>query len=174
MAARYSPLAKALHWITAVLVPGLLAVGFWMTGLPFGLAKLQVYAWHKWLGLTVLLLTIVRLGWRLYSPPPPLPDSVTAWERRLAPVGHRALLLLLVAQPVVGWLMSSAGGVTVYWLGYVKLPDLVSRDQQLFALLRVTHAVLAYTLLALVAVHLLAIVRHDLLRRDGVLRRMWV
>src|SRR5471032_2685817 len=82
--AGYRPLAKGLHWLTAILVFGLLALGLWMVDQPFGLAKLQAYAWHKWIGLSVLVLTLARLAWRWHVPPPALPRLVTAWERRVA------------------------------------------------------------------------------------------
>ena len=95
------------------------------------------------------------------------------WERRVAPYFHRALLCLLLAQPVIGWLMSSAGGVTVFWFGVVPLPDLVPRNQSLFAALRTAHALLAWALIVLITIHMLAVVRHDILRRDGIFRRMW-
>src|SRR4051794_31578331 len=111
----YTPVAKLLHWLTALLVVGMLGVGLWMVGLPISLNKLYVYAWHKWIGLTILLLTVLRLMWRAHSRPPPLPGTVTARERRLAPWGHSALLVLLLAMPISGWLMSSAGGVSVRW-----------------------------------------------------------
>jgi cytochrome b561 len=74
----HHPAAKALHWITALLVLGLLGVGLWMTGLPLGFTKLYAYAWHKWIGLVVLLLTAARLLWRWRHPPPPLPGSIAA------------------------------------------------------------------------------------------------
>ena len=170
----YHPFAKVLHWLTAVCVLGLLAVGLWMVGLPISLLKLKVYAWHKWIGLTVLVLTLARLSWRWRSPPPPLPDTVTAWERRIAPVSHGVLLVLLLAQPVVGWLMSSAGGVQVFWFGYLPLPNLVPRDQSLFGVLREAHETLAYALIAVISLHVLAVIRHDIMRRDGIFRRMWV
>lgn len=169
----YRPFAKALHWVTAVAVFGLLALGLWMTGLPISLTKLQAYAWHKWIGLAVLLLTLARIAWRWHSPPPPLPDTVTAWERRLAPLSHGALLVLLLAQPISGWLMSSAGGVDIFWFGLVPLPNLVPRDPDLFEALRMTHHWLAWTLMAVLALHLAAVVRHDILRHDGIFRRMW-
>jgi cytochrome b561 len=169
----YAPAAKVLHWTSALLVVGLLAVGLWMTGLPLSRLKLVVYAWHKWIGLVVLVLAILRLLWRRHSPPPALPATVTPWERRLAPVGHWALLLLVLAQPISGWLMSSAGGVAVIWFGYLPLPDLVPRNQQLFATLRELHHLLAFALMATIALHIAAVLRHDVLRRDGVLRRMW-
>jgi cytochrome b561 len=169
----YHPVAKTLHWLTAICVIGLLGVGLWMVGLPISLLKLKVYAWHKWIGLIVLTLTAARLAWRWHSPPPPLPGTVTSWERRAASFSHGALLLLLLAQPLVGWLMSSAGGVKVYWFGYLALPDLVPRDQALFGVLRESHAAIAVALIALVALHVLAVVRHDLVRHDGIFRRMW-
>jgi cytochrome b561 len=169
----YHAVAKTLHWLTALCVIGLLVVGLWMTGLPISLLKLQVYGWHKWIGLTVLLLTLLRLGWRLYSPPPPLPGVVLAWERRLAPFSHGALLILLLAMPISGWFMSSAGGVTVYWFGYLRLPDFVPREQHLFETLRQLHHLLAFTLMAVLAIHLLAVLHHDVIRRDGIFRRMW-
>lgn len=171
--AGYHAVAKILHWFTALCVIGLIVVGLWMTDLPISLLKLKVYGWHKWIGLTVLALTLLRLGWRWYSPPPPLPGTVLAWERRLAPYGHWSLLALLLALPISGWLMSSAGGVTVYWFGYLKLPDLVPRDPHLFEALRQLHHVLAFALMAVLTVHVLAVLHHDVFRRDGIFRRMW-
>lgn len=169
----YRPAAKVLHWLTALLVFGLLALGLWMVGLPFGLLKLQTYAWHKWIGFTVLVLTLARLAWRWHSPPPPLPGRIAAWERRMAPLGHYALLGLLLALPMSGWLMSSAGGVGVYWFGIVPMPDLVPRDPALFEGLRTAHHWLAWLLIAMLAIHVAAVLHHDALRRDGVFRRMW-
>jgi len=168
----YTAVAKLLHWLTALLVLGMLGVGLWMVGLPISLTKLYVYAWHKWIGLTVLMLTVLRLLWRTRSPPPPLPATVTAWERKLAPWGHGALLVLLLAMPVSGWLMSSAGGVSVVWFGVLPLPDLVPRDSLTFDMLRTVHHWLAWTLVAVLVLHVAAVVHHDLFRRDGIFRRM--
>jgi len=171
--AGYTPLAKTLHWITALLVLGLLGVGLWMVDLPISRQKLQVFAWHKWIGLVVLVLTVLRLVWRWRSPPPALPDAVTDWHRRIAPWSHGALLVLLLAMPISGWLMSSAGGVQVFWFGALALPDLVPRNQALFEALRTLHHKFAWLLIAVLALHVGAVFHHDVLRRDGVLRRMW-
>jgi len=168
----YAPAARLLHWLSALLVLGLIGLGLWMVGLPLGLAKLYAYAWHKWIGLTVLVLTVLRLAWRAWRPPPALPGTVTAWERAVAPWSHGLLLVLLVALPLSGWLMSSAGGVKVIWFGFLEIPDLVARDLALFERLRTLHHWLAWTLMALLALHLGAVVRHDVLRRDGIFRRM--
>lgn len=170
----YHAAAKTLHWLTAVAVLGLLGIGLWMTGLPIGLLKLQVYNWHKWIGLTVLALTVLRLLWRWRHPPPALPDTVTRWERALAPVGHWVLLMLLVAMPVSGWLMSSAAGVNVAWFGVLPLPDLVPPNTNLFEALRTAHFLLSRTLIVVVALHVAAVLHHDVLRRDGIFRRMWL
>ena len=142
--------AQFLHWLTAAAVIGLVSIGLWMTGLPISLLKLQVYAWHKWIGLAVLVLTALRLLWRWWRPPPPLP-----------------------AMPLSGWLMSSAAGVSVAWFGLLPLPDLVPRDPDLFAALRTTHFVLSRLLIVLVALHVAAVFHHDVLHRDGIFRRMW-
>lgn len=172
MALIYHPIAKLLHWLTALGVVGMIGVGWWMVGLPLGLQKLQVYAWHKWIGLLILTLTILRLLWRWRVPPPPLPDTVAPWERRLAPLGHWALLLLLLAMPISGWTMSSAAGVAVVWFGVVPMPDLVPRDPDLFEALRLAHNVLSKLLVAAIVLHWAAVIRHDVLRRDGIFRRM--
>lgn len=169
----YHAAAKTLHWLTALAVFGLLGIGLWMTGLPISLLKLQVYAWHKWIGLVVLVLTALRLLWRWRHPPPLLPDAVTRWERALAPVGHWALLLLLLVMPTSGWLMSSAAGVSVFWFGVLPLPDLVPRNPDLFEALRTLHFVLSRALIVVVALHVAAVLHHDVLRRDGIFRRMW-
>ena len=142
--AGYHFLAKSLHWITALLVLGLIAVGLWMVDLPISVTKLLAYAWHKWIGLVVLALTVLRLLWRSYSPPPPLPKPGDSMATPAGAGEPRALLVLLLAQPVSGWLMSSAGGVTVYWFGVVQLPDLVARDTLTFEMLRATHHQLAW------------------------------
>jgi cytochrome b561 len=168
----YAPVAKALHWLAAGLVLGMIGLGLWMVGLPLGLTKLYAYSWHKWIGLTVLVLTVLRLAWRVYRPPPALPDTVTRWERAVAPWSHGLLLVLLVALPLSGWLMSSAGGVKVIWFGVLPMPDLVARDIALFERLRTWHHWLAWTLMGVLALHVAAVVRHDVLRRDGIFRRM--
>jgi len=121
----------------------------------------------------VLLLTVGRLLWRWRHPPPPLPGTVVRWEAALAPIAHWALLLLLLAMPISGWLMSSAAGVSVIWFGVLPLPDLVPRDTALFEALRTTHHLLARVLIAVLILHVAAVVHHDVVRRDGVFRRMW-
>ncbi|TXL82197.1 cytochrome b [Vineibacter terrae] len=171
-ASAYDPTAKALHWLTALLVIGMLGLGLWMVGLPISLQKAKVYSWHKWAGITVLALTLLRIVWRHLRPPPSLPGTLTPLDRRLAPWGHAALYALLLAMPLTGWTMSSAAGIPVVWFGVWQLPDLVGKDEALFKALQTTHHILSRLLIAVVVIHIAAVIRHDVLRRDGVLRRM--
>ena len=169
----YNPAAKALHWLTALAVLGMLGLGLWMTELPLGFTKLYAFAWHKWIGLCVLVLTVGRLLWRWRHPPPPLPTGLPHWQLLTAPITHWTLLILLLLMPLSGWLMTSAAGVSVYWFGYIPVPDLVSRDQDLFEALRTTHYILSRLLMVVLVLHIGAVVHHDVLRRDGIFRRMW-
>src|SRR5207302_4101293 len=116
--ARYSGAAIALHWLTAVLIVANLALGLSMVPLPIIPRKLQWYAWHKWIGITVFLLTCARLGWRRIRPAPP-PVAMPEWQRRAAEVTQTLMYGLLLAIPVSGWLYSSATGVQVVQAGRV-------------------------------------------------------
>ena len=168
----YDPAAKTLHWLTALLVIGMICLGLWMVGLPISLQKLKVYSWHKWAGITVLGLSVLRLVWRHVRPPPALPETLAPLDRRLAPWGHAALYGLLFAMPLTGWMMSSASGIPVVWFGVWQLPDLVGKDDAWFKALQTTHYILSRILIAVIVLHVAAVIRHDVLRRDGVLRRM--
>ena len=98
-----------------------------MTGLEFSPAKLQWYAWHKWIGITVFLLTAARLAWRAGHPAPPLPPAMPAWQVRASHASHGALYVLMLVIPLSGWIYSSSTGVSVVYLGLFPLPDLVPR-----------------------------------------------
>ncbi len=169
---RYTRTAIALHWLMALAVIGLLGVGTWMTGLKPSPTKIEVYTWHKWIGLTVLLLVLVRVLWRLRHAPPPLPAGTPAWQRRAAAASHGLLYALLFAMPLTGWLQNSAAGFPLSWFGLFKVPPLVGRDKESFAFWQGTHEVLAWLLAALILVHIAAALKHHLIDRDEVLRRM--
>src|SRR4030088_1841957 len=112
---RYGPVAIALHWIGAVLFLTNLAFGLYLVDLPLSPQKLRYFSYHKWIGVTVFLLSAARLLWRLFPPAPALPATMPDWERRAAHVSHFALYVLFFAAPLSGWLFSSANGFqTVY------------------------------------------------------------
>ena len=168
---RYSAAAIVLHWLTALLVVAGFTLGLSMVGLPFSRQKLQWYAWHKWIGITIWLLTWGRLAWRWRHPAPPM-ELMPAWQQRAAVATHVLLYALLVAIPLSGWLYSSATGVQVVYLGLLPLPDLVPKDKAMADVLRGVHVTLNFTLLALVCIHGAAALKHHFVDRDAVLIRM--
>lgn len=169
---RYSDAAVALHWITALLIAVNLLLGLSMVPLPLSPRKLQWYAWHKWVGLTVFLLTWARLAWR-WARPMPLLASLPAWQRTAATFSHTALYVLMLVIPVSGWLYSSATGVQVVYLGLVPLPDAVEKDKVLAEVLKNVHVSLNVTMALFIAVHVAAAFKHHFIDRDEVLARMW-
>ncbi len=170
--ARYSFAAIALHWLTAGLIVASVSLGLYMVGLKLSPLKLRLYSWHKWVGVTIFLLVAARLIWRISHAPPPPPPASPKWQQAAAVVNHWLLYVLLVCIPISGWLMSSAYGVPVVYFGAIRLPDLVAKNKELGDVLKGLHETLAFTMLALVAVHVVAAVRHHLVDRDDVLHRM--
>ena len=168
---RYNGAAIVLHWLTAVLIVANIGLGLSMVPLPISPRKLQWYIWHKWIGITVFLLTCARLGWRRVRAPP-APVAMPEWQRHAATVTHLLLYALLLLVPISGWLYSSATGVQVVYLGLIPLPDLVPNDKTWAAVLRATHLTLNFTLFALVCVHAAAAFKHHFVDRDPVLIRM--
>lgn len=172
MSTHYSATAKALHWGIAVLIFGLLGLGFYMTGLDLSPTKLQLFSWHKWAGVTVFMLVVVRLAWRITHRPPALPAHMSALERFAAHAGHHLLYVLMFAIPLSGWLMSSAKGFQTVWFGVLPLPDLLAKDKALGDLLQTVHVSLNFVLIALLLAHIGAALKHHLVDKDDVLTRM--
>ena len=172
MSATYTRTAKALHWLMAVLIIGLLALGLYMHELPLSPRKLQLYAWHKWAGVTVFFLLWLRLAWRVAHRPPPSPAAMPALLRQMAGAGHALLYVLMLLIPVSGWLMSSAKGVPTVWFGLWPLPDLIGPDRQWGLWLQQTHQVLNLVLMLTLAGHVGAALWHHFVLKDDTLRRM--
>jgi cytochrome b561 len=107
-ASAYGSIAKLLHWTIVVLIIAQFWLGYSADDLPNGLAKLKLLATHKSIGMTVLMLALVRLAWRLANPVPPPPVTTPRWQQLAARTSHLLLYLLLFLQPVTGWIMSSA------------------------------------------------------------------
>ena len=169
---RYSTPAIVLHWLMALLIFVAFPLGVYMHELPLSPDKLKLYSYHKWIGITLLMLLAIRLSWRLTHVPPPLPASVAAWQRRASVFVHGMLYLLLIAIPLSGWLMSSAKGFQTVWFGVLPLPDLVGKSRELGELLEEVHEWLNYTLLALVILHVAAALKHHFIERQPFLQRM--
>jgi len=172
MKTTYTPVAKGLHWLMAVMIVGLLALGIYMHELPLSPQKLELYSWHKWAGVTVFLLVWLRLAWRVTHPAPALPQSMSSLMQLAAHAGHMALYGLMIVIPLTGWLMSSAKGVQTVWFGVLPIPDLLGRDKELGNLLKDVHEALNWLLMLTLAGHLSAALWHHFVLKDDTLRRM--
>ncbi|MGH8371684.1 MAG: cytochrome b [Gammaproteobacteria bacterium] len=170
--ARYGIVAQTLHWLIVILVLLQFLLGIKAHGLPVSLERLMLLARHKSIGITIFVLMLLRLAWRLYSPPPPLPVGDSPILNVAARVSHGLLYTLLLLMPLVGWLLSSASNLSVSWFGLVSLPNLVAPNHHLAHWLLLTHQSMAWLLLALVIGHTGAALWHHLILKDNVLLRM--
>ena len=171
-AERYTATAIALHWLIFALIACGFALAVYMVDLPLSPQKLRYFSWHKWIGVTVFMLALARVAWRLAHPAPAWETQFPLWQQRAATAMHVVLYLLIVVIPLTGWLYSSATGVPTVYLGVMRLPDLIAKDKALAELLKSVHVTLNYTLLVLVAMHAAAALQHHFIARDGVLQRM--
>lgn len=169
---RYTTTAISLHWLIAIGIAGTFSLGLYMHELPLSPTKLQLYSWHKWAGVSLFALIVVRLLWRATHAAPPLPAQMPALQRLAANATHWALYALMIAVPLSGWLMSSAKGFQTVWFGVLPLPDLVAKDAALGDLLQDVHEALNLTMLGLVLLHAAAALKHHFIDRDDVLTRM--
>ena len=170
MTPHFTLLSRVLHWLMAVLILAMLFIGVAMV------ASLSDYhrlvSIHKPIGALILVLVAIRLINRLLHPPPPLPAGMPAILRFAAHASHWLLYALMVALPLVGWGMLSAGGYPINLVGSFHLPPILPHSSALYALLRPAHTLLAYLLFATFLVHLGAALAHAFLFKDGVFESM--
>lgn len=169
---RYTRTAISLHWLVAIAIVATFALGIYMHELPFSPEKLKLYSWHKWAGVSIFLLVMLRIVWRLLRRPPALSAAVPDWQRQAAAGVHLLLYVLMLAVPVSGWLMSSAKGVPTVLFGVLPLPDLLGKDKELGELLETVHKALTFGMAGLVLAHAGAALKHHFMDRDDVLVRM--
>ena len=170
--ARWGHFSQFLHWLIVVLLVTQVTLASIADDLPLGMKKLAMLARHKSVGITILGLAVIRLLWRWTNPTPPLPANLKPYERFLAHVTHAGLYVILFAMPLSGWAMSSARGFPVSWFGFIQLPDFVPKNKALYDALLETHETLAWALYVIVALHVLAALKHHFMLKDTVLKRM--
>lgn len=169
---RWGPVSQFLHWTIALLVVAMGVLGLWMVELPNTPRKIEIYALHKSIGLTLLALVAVRLAWRLHAGAPATLAGLPRWQVRAAGFTHAALYVLLFAMPLSGWLFNAAAGYPLQWFGLFNLPRVIDRDDGLRELASTLHEAGFWLLVVLVLVHAGAAFHHHLFRQDDTLARM--
>lgn len=170
---KYDPVAMSLHWLIAVLMIPLLFLGEEMMEAEDGLAAAGLPSLHVSLGLTILALSLLRLGWRLVSPPPPLPRGMAGWETALSRLNHGLFYVLMIGLPVTGWLILGAyaqdehiGAVSLFGLLTVP-PGPHGGD-----IAEAFHKVGSKVGIGLLALHVLAALKHQFMTRDNLIGRI--
>ncbi|MEK7811250.1 MAG: cytochrome b [Pseudomonadota bacterium] len=169
---RYTNTAISLHWLIALLLFISIPLGVYMHDLPLSPYKLQLYSYHKWIGVTIFMLAVFRLYWRISHRPPALPENTPQWAVVASEIVHYLLYILILIIPLSGWLMSSAKGFQTVWFGLLPLPDLLGKDKFMGDLLQGVHQFLNIALAVVFAAHVGAALKHHFLERDDILSRM--
>jgi cytochrome b561 len=169
---RYNKVALVLHWLIALLILGQIGFGWFLEEVPRGTPMRSFYVnLHKSTGLSVAVLILFRLGWRLTHSPPPLPSFLPTWERVAARTSHVLLYACMILMPLSGYVASNFSQYGVKLFNAVLLPPWGPEDKQVYGIFNATHVLTSYVFVALIAVHALAAVRHAV-RRDGIFSRM--
>lgn len=169
---RYRGPARLLHWVMAALVLFTVPVGFVLLEVPAGPIQNTLFDLHRSIGVLLFVLVVIRLGYRVFHPAPPLPADLPQIQRIAAPAVHALLYALLLINPLVGWWGTSAFGAPIHVFWLFELPPLVGRDMAVAERVLGLHGVIGLALAILVALHIAAALYHHFVRRDDVLRRM--
>jgi cytochrome b561 len=169
----YGLIAKLFHWVMAVLIIGLIALGWYMVGLTYyDPLYHDTLTWHRSLGVIVMVLIVVRLGWMLVDRRSKASASLTPFEAIASRIVHGVLIVLMVVMPVSGYLISTEAGDPVSVFGLVSVPAVIDVSDQLRDLATAIHYYSVYGAAILVALHAVAALKHHLVDRDETLRRM--
>jgi cytochrome b561 len=168
----YLPLSKWLHWIVAAFVLSIVPIGLTMTRLPSGKIQDNLFFLHESFGATILTLACLRVAVRLIRGAPEPYPGLARWQRLISNITHRALYVLIVIVPLLGWAATSAYRAPISVYGLFTLPPILAVNKPLAETLFLFHMGGAYLLSALVAMHIGAALMHGFILRDGVLARM--
>ncbi len=176
MALRNTPrsfglVTRAVHWIMAIAIIGMLALGLRIEGMEPGLANLWLYGLHKSIGLILLGLVVFRMVWHRFSPPPPPLGPADGWPQRLARLGHGAFYLLLVVIPVSGWAASSASGIDVLLFDRWVIPPIAPVSETWEDAGWAVHGIATKLLIGLILLHVAGALKREM-DGDGTLTRM--
>jgi len=168
----YTPTARFLHWLTAALVLTMIPIGVAMANADFGTAQDTLYHLHRSIGALILPIALFRLYWRLTHPAPPLPDDVPAIQALAANMTHWGLYTLLVVQPIVGWIATSAYRAPVLFFWMFELPPIWPVDQPFSETMFTVHRFLGIAMALMICAHIGGALFHHFIRKDRILMRM--
>ena len=170
---RYGGVAQFFHWLIAIMIFVMFGLGWYMTDLEAAdPSKFRIYQIHKGIGLAIFVLALIRLLWRWTHPAPPLPETMKSWEKLAASGAHWALYGLILLQPMIGILQSNAANFPIVLWGSFELPPLIGQDKAVGETLVGLHHLLAKIMAFLILAHIAAALRHHIMLKDDVLRRM--
>lgn len=168
---KYSPTMRVLHWIIAILIIGLLIVGFIMADMGNSPLKFEIYGVHKSLGMTVLGFVILRWLVRVSADVPLLPEKFRWYDRALAKLTYTFMYVAMLAMPISGYFMSVWGGHPVSLFGYA-LPEIFEKNEGLGNLAWEAHGIIAWIWVGLITLHLVGYLKHLIFDRENLLKRM--
>lgn len=179
-APNYDSVAKWLHWLIGLAIIGMLALGWTMMNMPKEYpGRFAMFQLHKSIGITILLLSFVRLGWRLMHPVPALPSHMAKWEIFAARATHWAFYILMIAMPITGWVIvsSSSMGLPTILYGIIPWPHVpglqeLPNKQEINQAFEQVHSNLAFLIAGLLALHIGAALKHHFIVKDDILTRM--
>ncbi len=167
----YDALSRRLHWLLALLIISMLSLGFYMISIADDPDSYKYFAWHKSFGLITAVLVLIRILWRTTHKPAPLPSSVAIWQANLAHLMHLMLYACIIIMPAMGFLGSSYSKHGVALFGW-PLPEWATKNPDISQLFFNIHGIVAWVLVVLISLHVLAAFKHLIIDKDGVFQRM--
>ncbi len=175
---RYHSLTITLHWVMALAFILMLASGLIMTNIELEQSfKFDLYQWHKSLGVLLLIAFVLRMALKLSFKTPKIPENFSSTERTAAKTGHIALYIWMIALPIAGWIIvsSSIFGLPTFVFNIFEWPHIpyIAANKEIEETAKFIHRILAYSFIALIGLHVAAVVKHAILDNENLLTRMW-
>ena len=172
---RYVRPTVALHWVVALTLIVAVVLGLTLGNTPEEASnRKDLFDWHRWVGVTVFALVLVRIVVRAFNRAPPPLASISSFQQWVAHFTHGSLYVLMVAAPLTGYLLSNRMGEAIVLFGSINLPPLLVADQAQMALMESVHKWINYSLIGITTLHILAAFKHHMIDRDATLHRMWL
>jgi cytochrome b561 len=168
----WGSVTRALHWIMAMLIVGMFVLGWTAVNYPMSPTKLELFLWHKSIGLTLFALVLFRILWRLTNETPAKPTGVSASEQQLARIGHVTLYLLMILMPVSGYIVNSTANFSFRYFGGGQVPNLIPADKAWQDVAETVHLAAFWIFATVILIHVLAAFRHHFFKKNDTLKKM--